>query len=30
MDPAIRSRRESVLRSLYSTENGLIIHFSAF
>ncbi len=29
MDPAIRSRRESVLRSLYSSENGLIVHCSA-
>ncbi|HQJ60792.1 MAG TPA: hypothetical protein PKV35_07330 [bacterium] len=29
MDPAIRSRRESVLRSLYSSQNGLIVHCSA-
>jgi hypothetical protein len=29
MDPAIRSQRESVLRSLYSSQNGLIVHCSA-
>jgi len=29
MDPAIKSRRESVLRSLYSSNRGLIVHCSA-
>lgn len=29
MDPAIKSRRESVLRSLYASIKGLIIHCSA-
>ncbi|HQO92906.1 MAG TPA: hypothetical protein PLX56_11325 [bacterium] len=29
MEPAIRSRRESVLLSLYSSQNGLIVHCSA-
>lgn len=29
MNPAFKSRRESVLRSLYSLQNGLIVHSSA-